>query len=299
MAWDRSDKISLLAMIVASGALIVSIVVPIITLRMQYAEELAVERLPVPHNNVHVFSLVRTKDTGPGVKQIATWYEMRLTNRSNKPISVVDGFYAEGNGSRFPLDGPFFSDVHYRDASVSLRKPLELPFHLEPGESIKFHVLLPRTVSPVTGRLLIPLMRSDDRTIDTRVEVMAFAPNLFDEMEKDMRKEYGKTELGKLVKMEAFDFDNFNFTRGLLYKQPDGTPVFRDAENNARDGFIFVDGTKLHTMLTDQMLKTDDVTSAMLTPDANRYIVSFQTGSGTLYRCKFSISDMPFDRMGD
>lgn len=266
-------------------------------LKDQTAERLAVESLPMRDNYVHVWSAIRYKNKPPSVTQTATWYRFRVTNNSLIPISVVESFYNEAGRGRIRVDLPFFKSVTYENDKVALESPVELPIRLEPQESTELYALVPRRVTDPIGKYLMKLLRHEDGKLDTIVEHRLFTPNLLEDAEREARESFDNTKLGQLIHMQEIDFPFIRTERGLLYRKDDGSTGFHDANNDAPDGFIFRDGNDLHAQCNELMLGSTDVTYSDLVGEASTYEISFQSGSGAIYKTVLRTSDTPFGRL--
>ena len=142
MAWLRSDKIAFSALCVSVVALLIAGITSVLSLRFQYSESVLVEALPSKEPMIHVYAVSRGPQSPPQVTQLSFWCKIRLTNRSNKAISIVEASYREDNRLKITLDEPFYSEIRYSANTVKLESPFELPVRLNSGDAKDFYALL-------------------------------------------------------------------------------------------------------------------------------------------------------------
>ncbi len=295
MSWERSDKFALAAIIISLISLSISGIFSFISFQEQYGEDLAIESLDFGQDYVHVFSLARSKETGPLVNQIAMWYKLRIINNSNNPITVVDARYQEDNNTIVDIPEPFFSDVEYKGYDVKLRNSLSLPMRIEPGDVKEIFALLPTSVSESMGKLLLKILRINDIDYNTLVEKFLFIDNFFDTYQKEVLSDIKKRELSKYFNILDLNIDNLEFTRGLLQKT-DNKVIFLDYQSDADDGFIFKEALSLHNEVIDSMLVSKNLTFQMLEPNFDEYKILLQTSSGKGYKLILKRPNLFFER---
>lgn len=297
MAWKRSDILSFCALGVSILSLIVSAAISFVTFRYQYGEDLALDMLPLPHYFVHAYSVERSPDSPPRVRQVAAWYRMRLNNRSNKSVSVVDANFREDSGPDENLPSPFVSAVNYAAQSASLGEVIRLPFTLGAGEAKEFYVFLPTTVSEQLGRMLVTLMRGQDDKIDTELETILFLPNYFDDVRRRMLAELRSTKMGQIITFNDVNVKKLTINRAVLSLDQAGKASFRDAKNDAADGFRFKDGLQLYNEVTDQILSSKGLNIATINPPYSRYTLVLRTSTGGHYEIVLHPGKLPLDRL--
>ncbi len=280
MSWKRSDKLALTALVVSVVSLLASGVVSILTFKYQFSEDLSIELLPMREMFLHAYQVERSPGSAPLVRKLAAWYHVRVNNRSNGSVSVVDAQYREDAGKNENVPTPFVASVDYTPGSATVATPIRLPFQLAAGEARELFVLLPTTVTDHVGRILITLLRSDDRIIDSDVETILFAPNYFEDIQKKILKEMRSTEVSKLVDFHAVNLGRMSVGRGLLSVAQDGSVIFRDTKNDAKDGFRFSESLDLQNRLNDVVLKSKGLTFASITSAFSRYLLVFRTSRG-------------------
>ena len=293
----KSDKLSIIAITISIVSLIVTIILNSINLSTQYGEKLIIDIISLDHNNIHAYSFYRSKKAGSLLQQFSVWYKIRIINDSNKPISIVNAFYKEDDSIKQEIPKPLFKEVYYiNNNKVILKEPVEFPLRLEVGVTKELYSLLPISVTKQLGALLLFFLRGNDFIMDSRIELVLFKENYLEEFENTMLEEMRKRKIAELIHFDEVNIDETETTRGLLFKKGDHY-CFKDSSNDAKDGFRFKDGLKLHNVVTEFLLSSDSLTYPMVEPPYKNYHIMLQTGSGNFYEKVLKSSSLPFERM--
>ncbi|KZM39334.1 hypothetical protein OA92_20820 [Marinomonas sp. SBI22] len=298
MSWSRSDKISAIALVLSVISILVAGGFSYATYRAQYSENLKIELLkPDGDHKVVPYKIRRDKTDGVVVKEIGAWYGVRLSNLSNKPISIVESFYKfDGSRTWENLPQPYVGQVSHLDKLPKYVNYGFFPIMLGVGESVNIEVFLPSPIKKDLGREIVGAFREKDDVIDSQIEFILFYDQYFDELEDKILEGMKQGKISELIEFYKPNIDGMDAVRLPFIENDDLSYTARDSEDN-KDGFVYVESLSLYNKMIERMLEVEGMDISAVEPPIEGVDLVLQTASGEMYSLTLSFNENSLSRL--
>lgn len=282
MSWVRSDKF-------AFGALIVSLLAVSLSIFVywdQSIEKVFISFKTVPSDYVHAYVIRKDKKCDAYVKSVARWYELQISNNSSKNLSITELGLMESFKKARLINGPLFGKLYINEEKVNIGQPVTFPIKIESGDVVKGFVLLPISVNPEYGKILLQEFRKPGNSIDTSIERIIYDPGYIKRFEAEATKRMNDSSLGKLGIRSAIETQGFDLERPLFQEISEG--IYKFGGNTDEHDFGFIHRYDSHVMrkALDKIIESSSLTIDIASPLYSQYRLTLTSGSGKEFSIK-------------
>ena len=252
--WQRSDTISIIALLLAIPAIIFSS----IEFFEKRNESIEIIKLESKQKYWHISEVTRTKKN-LYVSEILEWQKIRISNKSDFPITITNSFLKIDNDQYKNSISPFFENIRYTDSNVSLENPVDLPLKIE-ANSVQelFYPLLIPIDSTMGMALLLTSFNPENMVENSSLSAIMFNGNYFKEFadifDSKMDSSQVKKKLGIDVSINSFH--KIQVSRNLIQESASNYELI-DKENKAKDGFVYLEKSNCLLQISELLLEYD------------------------------------------
>lgn len=291
MAWERSDKIAFGAMLISLFALGLSA----FGYWQQSVEKVLISLEPADTDFVHAYVIRKDKKYDAYVKSVARWYKLQISNNSTKTLSFTELRLIEGHENDRLLNDPLFRKLKIDEKEVKIGQPVNFPIKIESGGVVKAFVLLPVSVNPDYGKIILQEFRKHGNPIDTSIERIIFDPGYIKYFEDEATRQMNNSSLGKLGIKSVIETQGFDLERPLFQEASEGIYKFGGNTEEYDFGFIHRVDSEVMRNAVDKIIGASGLTIDIVYPIYNEYRLILISGSGNefskLLYCGLNVLD--------
>ncbi|MBU1580594.1 MAG: hypothetical protein KJ754_14285 [Bacteroidetes bacterium] len=250
--WQRSDSISIIALIIAIPAIVFSS----IEFFENRNESVDITMLKTNEKYWHVSEVIRTRENFY-VSQITEWQKIRIGNKSKFPITIIDSYLKVDNNMYRNSLRPFFKKVIYDGKTVELIEPIEMPLKIEPNSAKEFYFPLLLPIDRSMGMaMLITSFEPKNLSEESTMASVALNNTYIDDFIKTFNSQMDSSSLKKVlnVDVEMKSLDKVTLSRPLIHELTDGYEMI-DRNNNSPDGLIYREKNECIVELNEILIK--------------------------------------------
>ncbi|WP_303925686.1 hypothetical protein [Draconibacterium sediminis] len=252
--WQRSDSISIIALVLAIPAIVFSS----IEFFENRNESIKIEKIDSGEKFWHISEITRTRKN-LYVSEVFEWQKIRISNKSDFPITITNSFFKIDKELYKSSLKPYFEKIRYVDDKIELVNPIELPLKIEAQtvEELCFPLQIP-VDSTMGMALLLTSFNVDNLSDSSSVTPIILHDNYFDEFINNFDSIMDGTRLKKKLGIDISmkSFNKINYCRQMMVETDKGYE-FIDTQNHAADGFIFRNKGKCLVELNELLIKYD------------------------------------------
>ncbi len=279
MAWERSDKISFGAMLISLMAIGLSVFI----YWNQSVEKVLISIKPAETDFVHAYIIRKDKKYDAYVKSVGRWYELQISNNSTKTLSFTELRLIEGHENERLLKDPLFGKLIIDEKEVKIGRPVNFPIKIDAGGVVKGFVLLPASVNPDYGKILLQEFRKPGNPVDTTIERIIFDPGYIQYFEAEATKQMNNSSLGKLGIKSVIETQGFDLERPLFQEISEGIYKFGGDTKKYDYGFIHRVHSQVMRNAVDKIIGASGLTIDIASPLYNEYRLILLSGSGNTF----------------
>ncbi len=252
--WQRSDTISIIALLLAIPAIVFST----IDFFEKRNESVEIVRLESKQKFWHISEVTRTKKN-LYVSEILEWQKIRISNKSEFPITITNSHLEIDNHQYKNILYPFFENIRYTDNDIHLENSIELPLKIEANSVQELYYPLLVSIDSTMGMaLLLTSFKLENMADNSNLSAVMFNGNYFEEFVEIFDSKMDSTQLKKKLDVDVSinSFHKILVSRDLIQESANNYELI-DKENKAKDGFIYLEKDNCLFQIGELLLEHD------------------------------------------